>query len=69
MDHRGRSLSLTAHQGYLIHRRTVHEPEGANHFVNVYIHQVVADEEVCEAGNGVETNVLQADHGGVLGAH
>ena len=50
-------------------RRMVHEARRSDDAADdVAVHQVVADEEVGEAGDGVEADVLEADHRGVLGA-
>ena len=65
---RGR-LALPANQGHLVRGRAVEELEGADHLADVHVHQVVADEEVGQPCDGVDADVLHADHGGVLGAN
>ena len=67
--HIRRGPVLAAQQGNLVARGAVHKPRGANDVEHVVIHQVVANEEVGQGGDGVKADVLQADHGGVLGAH
>src|SRR3546814_6891599 len=47
----------------------VEEAEGAEVTGHVDVHQVVADQVIHDAGEGVDRDVLQADRRGVLGAH
>ena len=79
-DARGGRATLGIEQGNLGGGRAVGEGERADELAEVQakqgevsahadVHEVVADGEVGEPGDGVEADVLHADHGGVLGAY
>ena len=68
---RGGGLALRgANQCDLVCRGAVQQLELADKPAQqVAVHEVVANDEVGQTRDGVQANVLQADHGGVLGAH
>ena len=60
---------VAGEQCHLVGGGAVEEIERTNQAADIDVHQVVADEEVHQPGDGVEADVLQANHRRVLGAH
>ena len=60
---------ISADQGDLVGGWAVQRPNhGADDRLDVVVHQVVPDEVEGQTGDGVEADVLQADHGSVFGS-
>ena len=66
----GRGVAFALDERNLLGRRSVEQLERADEVADeIAVHQVVAEDEVGESGYRVEADVLQTDHGGVLGPH
>ena len=59
---------VATEQRDLVSARRVRQRERTDPAPDIDVHQVVADQIVGEAGDGIEADVLQADDRGVLGA-
>ncbi len=68
-DHGGQRAFVPSEQRDLVRRRAVEEADGPDQAAHVDVHQAIADEVVGEPGDRVDADVLETDHGCVLGTH